>query len=291
MNKITADDIKQAQTEALGTDCISQIYSPAIASMFPKPVKKYLIKNDDETFNEYESTTMTLKASEKCLGLMIIGDVSPDIVKLDEIKNLLEKFYCISIRILPPLSLEKKGNKGSIEMKHPMKMRKKSINVLSIINLLNSYTPADVYSTISIINHAIYDPADPDDIIAGRACGRDGCVIGQDEDIRQFYSTIIHECGHIFGLDHCSAWKCLMNGGMSTFIQLCPMDLRKLQYMIGFDVEERYKGLLECFESLDEKLWKKEKAWTKKIIKLLEKESMDRSVEEGESVIKKVKNT
>ena len=65
---------------------------------------------------------------------------------------------------------------------------------------------------------------------------------------------LVHELGHLLGLDHCVWFSCLMNGAghlLEDFRQpmvLCPVDLRKLQTLTGCDVAERYAGLLAFFK-------------------------------------------
>lgn len=55
----------------------------------------------------------------------------------------------------------------------------------------------------------------------------------------------------MFGIEHCIWYRCLMNGSNHLAesdarpLHLCPVDLRKLQWSIGFDVAERYRRLLE----------------------------------------------
>ena len=64
---------------------------------------------------------------------------------------------------------------------------------------------------------------------------------------------LVHELGHLLGLDHCIWFSCLMNGSghlREDFAQpmmLCPVDLRKLQTLTGCDVVARYTGLLAFF--------------------------------------------
>jgi len=51
------------------------------------------------------------------------------------------------------------------------------------------------------------------------------------------------------GIAHCIYFRCLMNGSSSLAesdrrpLHLCPVDLRKLQWLIGFDFAERYSRL------------------------------------------------
>lgn len=58
-----------------------------------------------------------------------------------------------------------------------------------------------------------------------------------------------HEVGHMFGLHHCAAHACVMNGSNSLPesdsqpLELCPVCLRKLQWNVGFDLRERFNGL------------------------------------------------
>ncbi len=58
-----------------------------------------------------------------------------------------------------------------------------------------------------------------------------------------------HEVGHMFGLHHCTAHACVMNGSNSLPesdsqpLELCPVCLRKLQWNVGFDLRERFTGL------------------------------------------------
>jgi archaemetzincin len=71
--------------------------------------------------------------------------------------------------------------------------------------------------------------------------------------------VLAHEIGHMFGLKHCVFFNCLMNGSNHLAesdarpLHLCPVDLRKLQHGIGFDLEARYWRLLDfsrkaCFD-------------------------------------------
>ena len=68
---------------------------------------------------------------------------------------------------------------------------------------------------------------------------------------------LVHEIGHLLGIDHCVYYDCCMNGSghlQEDFrqpIHLCPVDLHKLQTLVGFDVRERYEKLLKFYEKHD----------------------------------------
>ena len=65
---------------------------------------------------------------------------------------------------------------------------------------------------------------------------------------------LVHEVGHLLGLDHCIHYSCCMNGSGhldEDFAQpsfLCPVCLHKAHALFGFDVEARYTGLIDFFE-------------------------------------------
>jgi archaemetzincin len=58
-----------------------------------------------------------------------------------------------------------------------------------------------------------------------------------------------HELGHMFGVQHCVFYRCVMNGCNSLSemdrspLHLCPVCLAKLQWNLRFDVAKRYRQL------------------------------------------------
>jgi archaemetzincin len=70
--------------------------------------------------------------------------------------------------------------------------------------------------------------------------------------------VIAHEIGHMAGIAHCIYFRCLMNGSSSLAesdrrpLHLCPIDLRKLQWLVGFDFAERYRRLLQFWREADD---------------------------------------
>jgi len=68
-------------------------------------------------------------------------------------------------------------------------------------------------------------------------------------------NILTHEITHMFGLEHCVYFSCLMNGRnheeesdrSGSFF--CPVCLHKLQHAIGFDFVARYKTMMTFYES------------------------------------------
>lgn len=86
---------------------------------------------------------------------------------------------------------------------------------------------------------------------------------------RRALKLMAHEAGHIFSIEHCVTWRCVMQGANSLYeddthpMYLCPVDLRKLEWNTGFDRAERYRKLLDFYRRLG---LKEDAEWVEKLI-------------------------
>ena len=145
-----------------------------------------------------------------------------------------------------------------------------------IIKGLKQFKTEDTYCILAVTNNDLY-PRDAWNFVFGMAnmsehCGvfsfARHCVEGQeDEDLsdeqkaliwsRRSCSTMVHEIGHMFGLEHCIYYECTMNGSNGSFElakhpnrTLCPVCLAKLKMNAKFDCRERYIKLNEVSQEL-----------------------------------------
>ncbi len=72
--------------------------------------------------------------------------------------------------------------------------------------------------------------------------------------LKRAVSTYVHEIMHLFGLEHCIYYLCLMNGANcenemdGQLLYLCPICLRKMYSLFGkqyYEIRQIYQGLLE----------------------------------------------
>ena len=72
----------------------------------------------------------------------------------------------------------------------------------------------------------------------------------------RMFKLVTHELVHTFALEHCGYFDCLMNSSGSIEgsdrrpLFLCPVCLRKLHEVVGFDPEKRYRDLLKASDQL-----------------------------------------
>jgi archaemetzincin len=75
--------------------------------------------------------------------------------------------------------------------------------------------------------------------------------------LRRTCKVLAHETCHMLGMMHCVFFNCLMNGSNHLDesdrrpLHLCPIDLRKLHWSLGFDVAERYRRLRDFWRSVN----------------------------------------
>jgi archaemetzincin len=82
--------------------------------------------------------------------------------------------------------------------------------------------------------------------------------------LRRCVKTLLHELGHLFGLEHCIYYNCLMNGTNNEkeldqqTLHMCPVCLRKLYSTLQFDVRHMYEtffNLCGKYGLEEERIW------------------------------------
>jgi len=136
---------------------------------------------------------------------------------------------------------------------------------------------ASPFERVAVFSFARYSPA--------FGTSKTDISLSEDEKSLLFYRSLqvmVHEGLHMFGIGHCLYFDCVMNGSncleesdeQSLF--LCPIDLRKLAYMLHFSVVDRYSALQAFFQKYEKLGYKfeKESKWLTTRMKELEKEQI-----------------
>jgi archaemetzincin len=199
------------------------------------------------------------------LYLAPIGSFAqPGAPRLDELVWFAGAFFTIGIATLPPIDIAQEH----IENRRNPSTGQTQLLTTDLLDLLRKRLPSDAFALLGITMTDLY-PDPKWNFVFGEASLRDRVGVysfarynpafyGEERagDVhklmfRRSCKVLAHEASHIFGIEHCIWYRCLMNG--SNHIQeadarplhLCPVDLRKLQWSIGFDVVGRYRRLLE----------------------------------------------
>jgi len=187
-----------------------------------------------------------------------------------------EAFFRLPVRVCPPLLLEP----SSLVTRAAPDAGTPQVYAGDILARLYADKPADAFCVLGITAHDLF----PHPIVsfafgeASATCrvgvvsvARYGPPFCEDapgrqpgEMRRRCCRVIAHEIGHMAGIAHCIYFRCLMNGSSSLAesdrrpLHLCPIDLRKLQWLIGFDFAERYGRLQQFWRAAGEE---PEAAW------------------------------
>lgn len=157
----------------------------------------------------------------------------------------------------------------------------------SVLLRVKQVIPADALCLMALTTSDIYDTP-PDLFVAGLAAGNHRVGVfslkryapflsfstehwhqmtsskkksaGSKQDamrtiLQRSSKLLVHEISHLLGLDHCIWYSCCMNGSghlsedFRQSMHLCPVDLRKLQHLCGFNVVQRYRRLAQFFRT------------------------------------------
>lgn len=180
---------------------------------------------------------------------------------LKRLVQFAEAFFALDVVILPMAEL----TAGEITTRTNPYSGQPQLLTGDILAFLRRRVPDDAYCVLGITVYDLYpDPAW--NFVFGQASLRErigvysfarydpGFYGEQVEDaeklmLRRSCKVLAHETAHMFGIQHCIFFHCLMNGSNhleesdARPLHLCPVDLRKLHFSVGFDVLNRYRRL------------------------------------------------
>jgi archaemetzincin len=178
-------------------------------------------------------------------------------------------YFAMEVEVLPPLAL----NDSNITTRINQYTKNRQILTGDVLAILQQDLPTDAFCVLAITMEDLY-PEPSWNFVFGQASLRGrvgvysfarydpafyGLKRGKDYEkilLRRSCRVLAHETAHMFGLQHCIYFKCVLNGSNhlqesdSRPLHLCPVCLRKLQYSIGFDVVTRYRNLLHFYRKV-----------------------------------------
>jgi archaemetzincin len=214
-----------------------------------------------------------------------IASASPSLAQL---QAFAAAFFTLDVNVLPVLDI---AGSGVTTRLNPLTHNRQLLTT-DILALLRRRMSNDAYATLGITMDDLYP--DPSwNFVFGQASLQEGVGVYSfarydprfnDPQARASGTLLLqrsckvlaHEMTHMFGVQHCIYFHCLMNGSNHLAesdarpMHLCPVDLRKLQESIGFDVVERYRRLLEFYLSTG---FTEEASWLSRRLDFIARES------------------
>jgi len=202
---------------------------------------------DGQDFRQYLAANPVRRDSERTtIYLCLIGELSePHERIVDRTRDFLGLFFDVPVRIHKRMALETVPSWA--RRKHPVSGDKQFLTSYILQNLLEPARPDDALAYLALTTRDLW-AGDGWNFVFGQAnlrrrvgvwsLARNGYPGSSAEAfrlcLRRTLQVGAHETGHILTLQHCTAFRCLMNGCNSQQEQdrlplsPCPVCLRKL---------------------------------------------------------------
>ena len=241
------------------------VLASGIAEPLPEPDRQDWLAIHDErgqTFQEFTRSVSRPHVGETTIYVQPVDTgnaLTPSC--LSTLAAFAGAFFQRPTRVLTPLALES----SALTVRAAPDAGTPQVYAGDILTTLYATKPADAFCVLGITARDLF----PHPIVsfafgeASATCrvgvvsvARYGPPFCQDapgrapgEMRKRCCRVIAHEIGHMAGFAHCVYCRCLMNGSASLAesekrpLHLCPVDLLKLQWLLGFDVGRRYADL------------------------------------------------
>jgi archaemetzincin len=229
----------------------------------PKPGPNDWLANHPEpgqTFEEFVASRPNRPDQQRnAIYIQPLGDfTSVESPSLTLLQQFASAFFVMPVKILGALDIEKEN----ITSRRNPGSGQRQLLTGDILSLLKRRVSADAFCTIAASMIDLYP--DPSwNFVFGQASLRErvgvysfACYLADDPKLvlRRSCKVLAHETSHMFGVAHCIFYRCIMNGSNHLAesdarpMHLCPIDLKKLQWSVGFDVEHRARTLASIID-------------------------------------------
>jgi archaemetzincin len=219
-----------------------------------------------QTFDEYLDLEPPPNRPGKAWTTLYIQPLGPfddDQRRLLELtSDMLGRFYGLPVKTLEPIGLEVLSDKAR---RNNPTTGKPQIHSLAVLDLLKPRRPSDALAVLCLTTSDLY-PQESWNFVFGQASLRERVGVWSVARLgdpskefatcrRRTLAIALHETGHMFGIPHCTAYECGMNGSNSRGesdrapLPFCPECEMKVWWNVGLEPKSRYRRLLEFAEA------------------------------------------
>lgn len=224
-------------------------------------------KEPGQTFEEYVKGNPTLPTAERrTIYIQPIGDFTATQAKvLNLTAEYMKAFYNLPVKLNPVVKLE--NTPPEMSRKNPFEGQKQIKTAYFLENLLPKMLPKDAAAFICFTNYDLY-PDENWNYVFGQASlqnrvgvwslSRFGNPDKSAEDYKKFLTRTLkvamHETGHMFSIEHCTKYECLMSGSNTLDetdrrpLDFCPECMAKIAWAMNYDPAARYRNLAKFWE-------------------------------------------
>jgi archaemetzincin len=213
-----------------------------------------------ETFQQYGKSWPNRPDRQRhVIYLQPLGTFGAEAPPVELLQKYAAAFFMMEVKVLPTLPVD-----PNITSRPNGYGGGRQLRTGDILSRLGALLPSDGFCLLAITMEDLY-PGSGWNFVFGQASLTERVGVysfarygGGSKELllRRSFKVLTHETGHMFGISHCIWYECVMNGSNHLAetdarpMHLCPVDLHKLKWNIGFDVVARDRRLRDvCREA------------------------------------------
>jgi len=245
-----------------------------------------------QSFADYLRADRNVPSPERNVIYLLPVGGPPIDPPLAQLVQIVHAFFMLEVKTLPAVSVGKVTAKTRINEY----TNKRQLLAPEVLGWLRQRLPDDAFGLVAVTTEDLY-PAPSWNFVFGMAslkervgvqsfARHDPAFFGEPRPAgwhtlarRRATWTLVHEISHMFGLTHCTYWRCVVAGSNHqdeadrSPLHACPVCLRKLHSAIRFDPAAREDALAAVFARLridDEAAWSAARAtWIRRGVRTI----------------------